>query len=122
MDKNGGLAPERIAIFGGSFDPVHRGHLEAATIALRELKLDRLIFVPVSVSPFKLDRQPILGRHRLRMLELAIDPNLFDICDFELKAGGISYTIDTLRYHKSLHKDAKLFLLIGSDNLRDFAS
>lgn len=121
MNQGKGLKRERIAIFGGSFDPVHKGHLEAAMIAVEELKLDRLIFVPAAINPFKLDKQPILGRHRLRMLELSIASDVFEICDFEIKRKSISYTIDTLIHHRKRFKDAELFLLIGSDNLVNFS-
>lgn len=112
----------RIAIFGGSFDPPHKGHFEVAAIAVKELKLDKLIFVPTSINPFKQEKKPILGRYRVDMLlaELGDSPSYL-VSDIEIKKKGVSYSIDTIRKLKFNYKNAKLFLLIGSDNLALFS-
>lgn len=111
---------ERIGVFGGSFDPVHIGHLIIAQDALEQLELDRVIFVPAAISPHKRHRQPTEGRHRFRMLELATENNLrFEVSDIELSRGGVSYTIDTLEQVQADCPGARLFFIVGLDSLRE---
>ena len=111
---------ERIGVFGGSFDPVHIGHLIIAQDALEQLELDRLIFVPAAVSPLKKHRAPADGRHRLEMLLRATADNLrFDVSDIELTRGGLSYTIDTIRQLQAEHPGAALFFIVGLDSLKE---
>lgn len=111
---------ERVGVFGGSFDPVHIGHLIIAQDAVEQLELDRLIFVPTAVSPHKLHRAPTEGRHRLRMLELATENNLrFEVSDLELTRGGVSYTFDTIQHVQADHPIAELFFIVGLDSLVD---
>ena len=114
---------QRIGIFGGSFDPVHNGHLEIAEAALRKHKLDRVIFVPARLQPHKPNEPHASGEQRLEMIKLAIADNpKFEASDCELRRPGKSYTIDTVKdFRSSLGADAELFLIIGSDGLRDFA-
>lgn len=117
MDKE---KTKRIGIFGGSFDPVHIGHLIIAQDAVEQLELDRLIFVPAAVSPLKQDRVPVDGRHRLEMLRRATAANLrFEVSDIELARGGVSYTIDTIQQMKVEFPEAELFFIIGMDSLKD---
>ena len=109
---------ERIGVFGGSFDPVHLGHLTIAQDAVEQLELDRLIFVPAAVSPFKQHRQPVEGRHRFEMLQLATADNLqFEVSDLELARGGVSYTVDTIQHLQGEHPGAELFFIVGLDSL-----
>lgn len=112
----------RIGIFGGTFDPVHRGHLAVARAALRRLKLDQLYFVPAGVPPHK-QRQPRADfRHRFRMLKLATarQPR-FSVS--RLEATGVHYSIDTVRRIKrSLKPGNRLFFLIGMDAFSDIAT
>jgi nicotinate-nucleotide adenylyltransferase len=111
---------ERIGVFGGSFDPVHIGHLIIAQDAVEQLELDRLIFVPAAISPHKQHCTPVDGRHRLRMLELATENNLrFEVSDIELQRGGLSYTFDTIQHLQSDHPAADLFFIVGLDSLAD---
>jgi nicotinate-nucleotide adenylyltransferase len=111
---------ERIGIFGGSFDPVHIGHLIIAQDAVEQLELERLIFVPAAVSPLKQDRVPLEGRHRIEMLRRATAANLrFEVSDIELMRGGVSYTIDTVRQIKADHPGAELFFIIGLDSMKE---
>lgn len=112
---------KRIGLLGGSFDPVHLGHLNLA-IAIQELCfLDEVLIIPAGVSPFKQNAPPIATpEHRLAMLQLAISqvPN-FRIIDWELKASGPSYTIETVR-RIAQENDCQLFLLLGEDHLPTF--
>jgi nicotinate-nucleotide adenylyltransferase len=106
----------RIGILGGSFDPVHDGHLALGRAAVRELRLNRIFFVPARLSPFKQSRPPAARRHRLRMLKLALKrvPRS-RICDWELRRPGPSYTISTLKRFRREHPRAELFLIVGGD-------
>ncbi|HKL22055.1 MAG TPA: nicotinate-nucleotide adenylyltransferase [Tichowtungia sp.] len=110
---------ERIGVFGGSFDPVHIGHLIIAQDAVEQLELDRLIFVPAAISPHKQNQQPTDGSHRLEMLRLATESNLkVEVSDLELARGGVSYTVDTMEHQQAEHPDAELFFIAGLDSLR----
>ena len=107
----------RIGLFGGSFDPVHLGHLLVALAAREELQLDRLIFVPATQSPFKPERKPTTARERVRLLRLALAGWPWcEIDEQELQRGGISYTIDTLRDYSKRFSTAEIFYLIGADH------
>jgi len=115
----------RIGIFGGSFDPVHLGHLYVASMAQAAQALERVVFVPARVPPHKPDQVLASGPDRIAMLEIALrgHPD-WTIDALELERAGPSYTIDTLRELRGrygLHHEARLFLLLGSDNLRGFA-
>lgn len=113
----------RIGVFGGSFDPPHFGHFVVGADAHRSLGLDRLLLVPAAVPPHKQALPRTAGPLRAAMLRAAVrnDPR-FAVDDTELRRGGTSYTVDTLRELAARHRRAELFLLIGADNLRDFAS
>jgi len=117
--------PRRIGLFGGSFDPVHAGHLHAARVARDRFALDRVVFVPAYRSPYKPGRTPAPGADRLRMVEIAIrGERAFETSDLELARGGPSYTIDTVRdLPRALAEpaDCELYLVIGSDNLPGLA-
>src|SRR4051794_17151291 len=101
-------------MFGGSFDPVHLGHLLVAQAATEELSLDRLFFIPAAQSPFKPDRVPTAAAERLRLLRLALagKPE-FELDDREILRGGVSYTIDTAREYAVRFSGAELFYLVG---------
>jgi nicotinate-nucleotide adenylyltransferase len=108
----------RIGLFGGSFDPVHHGHLLVAQAALEEASLDRLYFIPAAQSPFKPGFAPAPGAQRVRLLRLALAGRpQFDVDDQELRRGGISYTIDTVDDYIVRFPGAALFYLIGADHL-----
>jgi nicotinate-nucleotide adenylyltransferase len=109
----------RIGLFGGSFDPVHNAHLALARIALHELRLDQLRWVPAG-NPWQKARHPTPAVHRLAMLRLAIagEPR-FAIDECELKREGPSYTLDTVRELQAATPDAQWFLLIGQDQYRN---
>jgi len=108
----------RVGVFGGTFDPVHVGHLAIAHAALESVPLDRVLFVIAKRSPLK-GRAPVAGEEdRLRMLELAIagEPR-FAVSRIELERDGPSYTVDTL---ERLAGADELFLILGSDAIADF--
>jgi nicotinate-nucleotide adenylyltransferase len=108
----------KIGLFGGSFDPVHLGHLLVAQAAREELGLDRMFFIPAAQSPFKPDSKPISGADRLRLLRLALAGKTWcEIDGQELHRGGVSYTIDTVRDYVRRFPEAQIFYLIGSDNV-----
>jgi nicotinate-nucleotide adenylyltransferase len=113
-----GKTTERIGVFGGSFDPVHMGHLTIAQDAVERLELDRLIFVPAAIPPHKQDQKLASGRQRLEMLQLATEGNLrFEVSDLELQRGGVSYTVDTILQVQADHPAAELFFIVGIDSL-----
>jgi nicotinate-nucleotide adenylyltransferase len=108
----------RIGLFGGSFDPVHIGHLLVAQAACEELELDRLFFIPASQSPFKPTTEPASQQLRLRMLRLALaGKSNYEVDTQELTRGGVSYSIDTVRNYKTRFPAAELFYLIGADHV-----
>lgn len=113
--------PARMVIMGGSFDPIHLGHLIVAERAAGLLRADRVLFVPCNIPPHKPPAGLTPGRHRLKMIELAIRGNpWFRACDLELKRGGVSYTVETLDALRELHGPrAKLLFLIGADSLKE---
>ena len=108
----------KLGIYGGSFDPVHLGHLLVAQAAVEELGLDRIFFVPAAQSPFKPDSQPAPDAVRLQLLRLALAGKTnCEIDEQEIQRGGTSYTIDTLRDYAKRFPGAELFYLIGADNV-----
>ena len=107
----------KIGLFGGSFDPVHLGHLLVAQAAMEELGLDRLFFVPAAQSPFKPESKPAPAPARLQWLRLALAGKTnCEVDDREIRRDGVSYTIDTLRDYAKRFPNAQLFCLIGADN------
>ncbi len=112
---------QRIGIYGGSFDPVHTGHLILARDAVEQLGLSRMIFVPAAVSPHKLGRAPgAPGSLRLEMLRAAVagEPT-FEVDPCELGRAGPSYSIDTILALRARLPGAELSYLIGADNVRE---
>ncbi len=108
-----------IAIYGGTFDPVHHGHLITAQSVLELRNLDKIIFIPSFISPHKQDVKASAAEHRVNMLKLAIEniPN-FEWSDFEINRESVSYTIDTLKELKNQYDHIEL--IIGEDNLLSF--
>lgn len=114
-------APERLGVFGGTFDPPHRGHVRVATDVADRLDLDRMLWVPARVSPFKREEAVTDAEIRLEMVRRAaeLDPR-FEVDARELDRPGPSYTIDTLEALRSEHPDAEIFLVLGADQFEDF--
>ena len=112
----------RIGLLGGSFDPVHLGHLLVAQAAREELGLDTVIFIPAAQSPFKPGTSPAPAPERLRLLRLALAGDTgCEIDDMEIRRGGVSYTVDTLRHYAQKFPGAALFYLIGADQTAQLA-
>lgn len=108
----------KLALYGGSFDPVHLGHLLVAQAACEEFGLDRLCFIPAAQSPFKPGTQPAPAAARFQMLRLALagQPH-YEVDAQEITRGGVSYTIDTVRDYRRRFPSARLFWLIGADHV-----
>ncbi len=114
-------APKKAALFGGTFDPVHRGHLQIAAWVRDLLQLDKIVFIPNYIHPLRKRGNITSSEFRLQMLKAALqDFPSFDYDPVEIERGGISYTIDTLRYFHDLYPKSELFFLIGADNLTEF--
>jgi nicotinate-nucleotide adenylyltransferase len=110
----------RIGVFGGSFDPVHLGHLVAAECCREQAALDRVVFVPAAVPPHKRDRVLAAPEHRLEMLRLATGGHdAFAVSTVELDRGGVSYTVDTLAALGAAHPGADLRIVLGPDALAE---
>ena len=108
----------KIGLFGGSFDPVHFGHLLVAQAAIEELGLDRLYFIPAAQSPFKPDSKPAPAAVRMQLLRLALSGKTnCEIDEQEIRRGGVSYTLETLRDYAGKFPGAELFYLIGADHV-----
>jgi nicotinate-nucleotide adenylyltransferase len=108
----------KLALFGGSFDPVHLGHLLVAQAACEEVGLDRLFFILAAQSPFKPGSVPAPAAERARLLRLALAAQTrFEVDLQEIERGGISYTIDTVRDYARRFAGAELFWLIGADHV-----
>lgn len=112
----------KIILFGGTFDPIHNGHLAVAEQALHCVDGDELIFVPARQSPHK-KHPPTDGTHRFAMIRCAIEPaGRFSVSDCELKRAEPSYTVDTIRYFRQrCGESAEIYWLIGADQLDDLA-
>ncbi len=107
-----------LGLFGGSFDPVHLGHLLVARAAREEAALDRIFFIPAAQSPFKPGSAPAPAAERTRLLRLALAGEAAaEVDEQEIARGGISYSIDTVRRYAARFAGASLFYLIGADQL-----
>ncbi len=107
----------RLGIFGGTFNPVHNGHLAIATRVAEALRLGRIFFVPTAVTPLKGRKDLASARDRLAMLRAAVKGHpIFRVSDVEIRRGGVSYTVDTLRQIKG-RMGGRLYLILGTDAL-----
>lgn len=114
----------RIGILGGTFNPIHIGHLILAEEACFKLKLGKLVFVPAFIPPHKESSEVINAKDRLAMVRLAIEDNpAFEVSTFEIDSKKKSYSIDTLKEFRSVYgEDAQLCFITGSDSLKDLFS
>lgn len=111
----------KTGIFGGSFNPVHNGHIHLAISVMNELGLDRIFLVPSKISPHRSSDEYVSGEERLEMLQLACESHEgLEVCDYELRSERVSYSIFTVEYFREIFPDDELFLLIGSDMLLCF--
>lgn len=109
----------KIGIFGGSFNPIHNGHLFVAEKVKENLKLDKIIFIPTGIAPHKDNSNFVSKDHRYNMVKLAVEGN-FDVSDIEVKTDKVCYTIDTMSEVKKIYPDDDLYYIIGADSLIDF--
>lgn len=108
----------RIGLFGGSFDPIHNGHLSIATKAAEQFQLDRVLFIPTAQSPLKKVTPSASDKNRIDMIRLAIEPfSSFEFSDIEIKRGGISYSEETTEKVLKKNPGAKLFWIVGGDQV-----
>jgi nicotinate-nucleotide adenylyltransferase len=113
----------RIGIFGGSFDPIHQGHLILAEACREQVELDQVWFMPCAVQPHKNSGARATDRQRVEMIELAIaGHDGFSLSKIEIERGGTSYTVDTLKQIRESNSEDQLFLLMGDDSLESFES
>ena len=111
----------KIGLFGGSFNPIHNGHINLAVSVKNELKLDKVIFIPSGTAPHKSSNEYASAEDRLKMCRLALeDYDDFEISDYELCRQGKSYTVYTVRHFKQLYPNDELVLMVGSDMLLTF--
>jgi nicotinate-nucleotide adenylyltransferase len=107
-----------IGLFGGSFDPVHLGHLLVAQAAWEELTLERVVFIPAARSPFKPEAEPAPAAERLRLVRLALAGRAWcDVDDEELRRGGVSFTIETVRRYATRFAGVPLHWVVGADHV-----
>ena len=105
----------RTGLYGGSFDPVHIGHLAVAKSAKEQFELDRVIFIPTGTMPHKRGTAAT-DSERVKMLELSFDDEAFMISDYEINREEISYSADTVEYFKKLYPEDEIFFIIGGDS------
>jgi nicotinate-nucleotide adenylyltransferase len=119
MDRSGlrKQRERRIGLFGGTFDPIHLGHLRCAQEVWEAFELSQVIFILAATPPHKLDRPIISSQHRWNMVKLAVADNpSFALSDVEINREGASYSIETIsHYHRNLQKGERLFFIIGAD-------
>jgi len=107
-----------IGLFGGSFDPIHNGHIYLARQARDTVPLDRVLLIPAHVPPHKTDCKLSDSRHRIKMINLSIENiSWIKTDESEINRGGISYTVDTVSAAAAAHPDSMIYFIIGSDSL-----
>ncbi|WP_236683581.1 nicotinate-nucleotide adenylyltransferase [Demequina aurantiaca] len=108
----------RIGVLGGTFDPIHHGHLAAASEVCAALRLDQVLIVPTAVQPFKRDSVSASKEHRVAMCEKAVRNDArFEVSTVDIDRGGVTYTVDTLRDLKAQYPSADFFFITGADSL-----
>ncbi|MBE6852479.1 MAG: nicotinate (nicotinamide) nucleotide adenylyltransferase [Ruminococcus sp.] len=110
----------RTGLFGGTFNPVHNGHIHLAKEAFLSLGLERLILIPSNIPPHKNAEELCSNEDRLAMCRLAAEEHGFEVSDYEMRRGGKSYSFYTVGYFSKLYPDDELFLLVGSDMFLSF--
>lgn len=110
------MAKKKAALFGGTFNPPHRGHLLIAKEIMREFGIDRIFFIPSYLPPHKDLKNIIDASHRLKMTQLLIEgEEKFEVSDYEVKKSGVSYSIDTINHFLASYPDYELYFITGSD-------
>ena len=113
---------EKIGLFGGTFDPVHNGHLKIAELFVEKCELDICYFIPAKNSPFKIAKPKMFSdEERCQKIEQIIFENSkLQLCKYELESSEVSYTVDTVEYFKNKYFGSELFLLVGTDQAINF--
>lgn len=110
----------KIGIMGGTFNPIHNGHLIMSEQIREQIGLDKIIFVPCYLPPHKSGENVISGSHRINMAKIATQDNdFFDVSDIEIQEGKVSYSIDLVKKIKSIYPQDDIYFLIGEDSLLD---
>jgi len=110
----------RIGILGGTFNPIHIGHLILAQTALEKCDLNKVLFVPCGIPPHKDTSGLAAGEHRLAMVQAAVEGDLrFEPLDIEIRRRGVSYAIDTVAELRKIYPDAELHFIVGTDTLTE---
>ena len=105
-----------LAIMGGTFNPIHYGHLLSANQVRYDLNCDKVLFIPAFKSPYKVGVETLAAEHRFKMVQLAISNNdFFGVSDIEIKRRGVSYTVDTLAEIKKNYPSEELYFIAGVD-------
>lgn len=113
----------KLGLFGGTFDPIHRGHVEPAKRALERLQLDRLFFAPTALPPHKSGPRHASALRRFAMVEMALlDEPRLEVSEVEMTRSERAYTVETLESLREEHPGARLFLLVGADAFRQLPS
>ncbi len=111
----------RIGLFGGSFNPIHRGHINLAVSVMKKLMLDKVIFIPSGLAPHKSSSEYADSADRLEMCRLATEEyESFEVSDYEINKSGKSYSVYTVEHFRKIFPDDELFLMVGSDMLLTF--
>lgn len=114
----------KVGVLGGTFNPIHSGHLLIAEHVRDHFNLDRIYFIPTNSPPHKSLKKEVTDEQRLEMIQLACEDNpSFYVSDIEIRRGGLSYTIDTIEELYKLHDiDGKIYFIIGGDLLKDLTT
>ena len=112
---------KKIGLFGGTFDPPHKGHIALAKSTLLNFSLDKIIFIPAGNPPHKTQKRVSDKTHRFEMVKMAIkgEPN-FSISDFDIKNERPNYSYLTIEHFKNEYPDDEIFFIVGADSYRDF--
>lgn len=112
---------KKVGLFGGTFNPVHKGHYSSVQQVAKKIGLEKVIVVPASKSPHRIDEEMAEEKHRLAMVKLAYSElNFVEISTLEFERGGISFTIDTINFLNQTHPEFELYLIIGLDQFLTF--
>ena len=112
----------KTGLYGGTFDPLHNGHIKVAQAAKNHLQLDRIIFIPAGDPPHKTGKDITDKAHRLAMVQMAAEAVGASVSDWELSRREKSYSVETVRHFKELYPTDEIFFIIGADSFRDMPS